>query len=54
MPARPTRPSTTRAAAKKPRLPRAPLPRQTGGLHEDKTKRPVRKLKHRRPPSAAD
>jgi hypothetical protein len=39
---------------KKPALPRAPLPRQTGGLHEDKTKRPVRKQKHRRPPSNDD
>lgn len=42
------------ANAKKPVLPRAPLPRQTGGLHEDKTKRPVRKQKHRRPPSSDD
>ena len=33
---------------KKPRLPRAPLPRQTGGAHEGKTKRPVRKQKHRK------
>ncbi len=50
----PARPTATRASAKKPRLPRAPLPRQTGGLHEDKTKRPVRKQKHRRPPSSDD
>ncbi len=54
MPARPTRRPAARAAATKPRLPRAPLPRQTGGLHEDKTKRPVRKQKHRRPPSSDD
>ena len=53
MPARPTRRPAARAATK-PRLPRAPLPRQTGGLHEDKTKRPVRKQKHRRPPSSDD
>jgi hypothetical protein len=32
------------------RLPRVPLPRQTGGAHEDKTKRPLRKQKHRKPP----
>jgi hypothetical protein len=32
---------------KKPRLPRAPLPRQTGGAHEDKSKRPARKQKHK-------
>lgn len=35
-----------------PKLPRAPLPRQTGGRHEDKTKRPLRKQKHRPPPAA--
>lgn len=29
-------------------LPRVPLPRQTGGAHEDKTKRPARKRKHRK------
>ena len=34
--------------ARKPKLPRAPLPRQTGGVHEDKTKRPFRKLKHKK------
>ena len=33
------------------RLPRVPLPRQTGGVHEDKTKRPFRKQKHRNPPT---
>ena len=32
------------------RLPRAPLPRQTGGRHDDKTKRPLRKQKYRTPP----
>jgi hypothetical protein len=31
-----------------PSLPRAPLPRQTGGLHEDKTKRPFRQRKHKK------
>lgn len=54
MPARSTRPVAKRSATKKPALPRAPLPRQTGGLHEDKTKRPVRKQKHRRPPTTDD
>jgi hypothetical protein len=33
--------------AKTPALPRAPLPRQTGGVHEDKTKRPFRRRKHK-------
>jgi len=33
---------------KKPALPRAPLPKQTGGAHEDKSKRPFRKEKHRK------
>jgi hypothetical protein len=37
-----------------PALPRAPLPRQTGGRHEDKTRRPLRKQKHRRTPGADD
>lgn len=32
----------------KPKLPRAPLPKQTGGVHEDKTKRPFRKEKHKK------
>ena len=32
----------------KPKLPRAPLPRQTGGAHEDKSKRPFRKEKHKK------
>ncbi len=30
------------------RLPRAPLPKQTGGAHEDKSKRPFRKVKHKK------
>ena len=34
--------------ARKPKLPRAPLPQQTGGAHEDKSKRPFRKEKHRK------
>jgi hypothetical protein len=29
-------------------LPRVPLPRQTGGPHEDKTKRPFRRRKHKK------
>ncbi|HTI36291.1 MAG TPA: hypothetical protein VL484_01925 [Vicinamibacterales bacterium] len=29
-------------------LPRVPLPRQIGGQHEDKTRRPFRKQKHRK------
>jgi hypothetical protein len=45
-------PSKARRAAKKPRLPRAPLPRKTGGAHEDKKRRPFRKQKYRKPPSA--
>ena len=36
--------------SRKPALPRVPLPRQVGGRHEDKTKRPIRKRKHRTPP----
>jgi hypothetical protein len=35
-------------ARKKPALPRVPLPRQTGGVHEDKTKRPWRRRKHKK------
>ena len=31
----------------KPKLPRAPLPKQTGGAHEVKSKRPFRKEKHK-------
>jgi hypothetical protein len=37
----------TRKPARKPKLPRAPLPKQTGGVHEDKSKRPYRKQKHK-------
>ena len=40
-------PRKTKKGAK-PKLPRAPLPKQTGGAHEDKTKRPFRKDKHRK------
>jgi hypothetical protein len=32
---------------KAPARPRVPLPRQTGGAHEDKTKRPWRRRKHK-------
>ena len=34
--------------AKRPGLPRVPLPRQTGGVHEDKSKRPWRRRKHKK------
>jgi hypothetical protein len=37
----------------KQRLPRAPLPRQTGGAHEDKTKRPWRRRKHKKPDTSS-
>ena len=40
--------SVQAAKRKKPRRPRAPLPRQHGGAHEDKTKRPHRQRKHRK------
>jgi hypothetical protein len=36
------------AKKRKPQLPRAPLPTQTGGAHEDKSKRPFRKDKHKK------
>ena len=35
-------------AKRKPSLPRAPLPKQTESVHEDKKKRPFRKEKHRK------
>ena len=34
--------------AGKLKLPRAPLPKQTGGAHEDKSKRLFRKEKHKK------
>ena len=37
-----------RRPTRKPTLPRVPLPRQTGGVHEDKTKRPWRRRKHKK------
>ena len=40
----PARRPPTSARAPKPRV---PLPRQTGGVHEDKTKRPWRERKHK-------
>jgi hypothetical protein len=40
------RPAATRKRGQT-RLPRVPLPRQTGGLHEDKTRRPWRARKHK-------
>jgi hypothetical protein len=43
MPARRKQPKPPRA----PKL-RVPLPRQTGGRHEDKTRRPFRRRKHRK------
>jgi hypothetical protein len=36
-----------KAAPRKPKLPRAPLPKKTGGAHEDKTRRPWRDRKHK-------
>jgi len=36
-----------RSSSKRTPLPRAPLPRQTGGAHEDKTRRPWRERKHK-------
>ena len=39
---------TTRSKKAKPKLPRAPLPKQTESVHEDKTKRPFRKEKHKK------
>jgi len=32
----------------RPSKPRVPLPRQTGGAHEDKTRRPWRERKHKK------
>jgi len=32
---------------KRPSRPRVPLPRQTGGVHEVKSKRPWRRRKHK-------
>lgn len=40
--------SRKKPATKKPKLPRAPLPKQTGGAHEDKSKRLFRKDKHKK------
>jgi hypothetical protein len=40
-----------RSSSKKstrPARPRVPLPRQTGGVHEDKTKRAWRQRKHKK------
>jgi hypothetical protein len=36
------------AKRRRPSRPRVPLPRQTGGVHEDKTKRPFRRRKHKK------
>jgi hypothetical protein len=36
-----------RATKKKLSKPRVPLPRQTGGAHEDKSTRPWRRRKHK-------
>ena len=41
MPAKPSR------APRRPSRPRVPLPRQRGGPHPDKTKRPFRDRKHK-------
>jgi hypothetical protein len=40
--------SNPHSGPKKPARPRAPLPRQTGGAHEDRTKRIWRRRKHRK------
>jgi len=40
--------TTRRKRVRARALPRVPLPRQTGGPHEDKTRRPARKWKHRK------
>jgi hypothetical protein len=42
----PVRKKTTKRAGR----PRVPLPRQTGGVHEDKSKRPFRRRKHKKGP----
>ena len=39
---------TRRRKATRPAKPRVPLPRQTGGVHEDKSKRPWRERKHKK------
>jgi len=39
--------ATRAKKSKRPARPRVPLPRQTGGMHEDKTKRPWRRRKHK-------
>jgi hypothetical protein len=39
---------TRQRRSKKPPLPRAPLPKQTESVHEDKKKRPFRKEKHKK------
>jgi hypothetical protein len=38
----------TRRRATRPAKPRVPLPRQTGGVHENKSKRPWRERKHKK------
>ena len=38
----------SKVKGKKPRLPRAPLPKQVESAHEDKSKRPFRKEKHKK------
>jgi len=46
---RTTRPQMTRRTkTSRPAKPRVPLPRQTGGVHEDKTRRPWRERKHKK------
>jgi hypothetical protein len=47
-------PVPTKPKARRPALPRVPLPRQMGGVHENKRKRPARKLKHKKKPLADD
>jgi hypothetical protein len=40
--------ASRRPTASPRRLPRVPLPRQKGGQHEDKTRRPWRERKHKK------
>jgi hypothetical protein len=38
----------------KPKLPRVPLPRQTGGVHRTRKRELARKAKHKRPAGLED
>jgi len=39
---------TKKRSKRNPKLPRAPLPKQTESVHQDKKKRPFRKEKHKK------